>query len=131
MMFGHVWRKQQAEMFQRTVLVWQACNHAVAMLLMVDFQWKVRAVQKACTSLPYTWNQGGKSLSVESKRLADVEIKPVAEKLHSNCNLNSAAKKLFSPNKQSRGMSFDTLLQKLRELKMDSVTLGEPKCPTT
>jgi len=22
----------------------QACNHAVAMLLMVDFQWKVRAV---------------------------------------------------------------------------------------
>jgi hypothetical protein len=104
----------------------QTCNHVVAMLLIVDFQWKVGAVQKACTSLPCSWNQGGKSLTVEPTRLADVEIKkPVAEKLQSDRSLNSAAKKPFSPGEQSKGMSFDMLLQKLQELKMDSVTLGE------
>jgi len=104
----------------------QSCNHVVAMLLMVDFQWKVGAVQKACTSMPCVWTEGGKSLTVLQTRLAEVTIKkPAAEKLQSDRDINSTAKKLFSPDKKDKGMSSEMLLERLGKLQINSVTLGE------
>jgi len=72
---------------------------------MIDFQWKVGAVQKACTSMPCSWNEGGRSQTVLSTRMAEINIrKPTAEKLKQN-SITTGVQKLFDAG-IATGMSF-------------------------
>ena len=51
----------------------QSCNHVIAVLYKTNYAYQKGYLGKACTDIPYNWNQGTKK-DVQPKMVCDIKL---------------------------------------------------------
>ncbi|XP_078591815.1 uncharacterized protein LOC144870918 [Branchiostoma floridae x Branchiostoma japonicum] len=110
-----------------------SCNHVAGVLFKMDHAWTTGITNKSCTSKPVEWTKPRKTASTDAHKVNDMEWwSPKWSKGKNRQPINTPARKLFSPTKNSAPPTLEDLMSDLYVSNKDACSFqyGMPTATT-